>query len=231
MVKVLIIGGTGGLASHFKYKLKKYNYKVSITSRSGSDKETDTFRYDPLEKNISAELSNHLLSVEHILFNIGNGKKLSNKDFNSKDWDVSMRINFQYVIDFLDLIENSDFGKIKTITFISSIAALIDVGAPIAYRISKNAINSLTSILAKKWAPDIRVNTICPGNILHETSVWKKKLADEPHKTKIMIRNTVPMKNFVSPEELLNTFLFVINPNNLSVTGNLFNIDGGQTLN
>ena len=60
---------------------------------------------------------------------------------------------------------------------------------------------------------------------------YEKKLADEPHKTKIMIKNTVPMKNFVSPEELLNTFLFVINPNNLSVTGNLFNIDGGQTLN
>ena len=84
---------------------------------------------------------------------------------------LDMRINFQYVIDFLDLIENSDFGKIKTITFISSIAALVDVGARIAYRISKNAINALTPILAKKWAPHIRVNTICPGNILHESSV------------------------------------------------------------
>ena len=123
MRRVLIVGGTGGLASHFKSELKECNYDVSITSRKVKEDRGDEFRYDPMDKSVSNDLTMHLLSVEHILFNIGSGKRRTNIEFNPDDWDASMRINFQYVIDFLSFIENSDFGEIKTVTFISSIAA------------------------------------------------------------------------------------------------------------
>ena len=100
----------------------------------------------------------------------------------------------------------------------------------IAHSISKNAINALTPILAKKWVPRIWVNSICPGNILHDTSVWKEKLENENDKTRELLIQTVPMNRFVSPAELLNIFKYIINSSNLSVTGHLFNVDGGQTL-
>ena len=230
MAKVLIIGGTGGLASHFKSKLTEQNYEVSITSRHVVGNASDEFKYNPMGKKISKDLQNHLISVDHILFNIGSGNRKSNMEFEPDNWGASMRINFQYLIDFLNCIEKSDFGRIKTVTFISSIAAFMDVGAPIAYSISKNAINALTPILAKKWAPRIRVNTICPGNIFHETSVWKRKLENEPRETNIFLTENVPMKKFGTTDELFNTFEYIINMSNQSVTGQLFRVDGGQTI-
>jgi hypothetical protein len=40
----------------------------------------------------------------------------------------------------------------------------------------------------------------------------------------------VPMERFVSPEELLGTFKYIINSKHVSVTGQIFIVDGGQLI-
>ena len=97
MSKILIVGGTGGLADYFSAHLKKCLYDVKVTSRKVHEDEDDVFHYDPCGR-ISNNLAAYLLTVDHILFNIGNGERKSMLDFETDDWKQSMLINFNYII-------------------------------------------------------------------------------------------------------------------------------------
>ena len=70
---------------------------------------------------------------------------------------------FKFVNYFLD-----DIKKNKgSIVFISSIASLKDLGAPLGYASSKLSLNYYSKFLANELAKhEVRVNNIIPGNIL-----------------------------------------------------------------
>jgi pteridine reductase len=107
-----------------------------------------------------------------------------------------------------------------------SIINITDVGArkswshfP-AYSASKAALETLTGILARAYAPQIRVNAIAPGLFLRsaETSEqeWKRLL------------DRLPMRRAGQPADLGAAFLFLLQ--NEYVTGQTLVVDGGYGL-
>jgi pteridine reductase len=106
------------------------------------------------------------------------------------------------------IVNISDVGAKKTWT-----------GYPV-YIMSKAGLESLTRLLAKALAPEIRVNAIAPGlvyqskNLSHEE--WEKLLAK------------VPMKRSARPEEIASTLEFFLK--NEYVTGQTIVVDGGYSL-
>ena len=74
--------------------------------------------------------------------------------------------------------------------FISSIAGIEAIGAPTDYSTAKAAINALSKNLAKKLAPNVRVNVIAPGNVYFKGGSWDKKLLKD--KANICLLYTSP---------------------------------------
>ena len=107
---------------------------------------------------------------------------------------------------------------------ISSIAAL-GLGSSIAYACSKGAVNSLGLSLARTLAPQISVNTICPGYV--ETG-WHGTKNDIKNKSKSN-KSFVPLKKSASPENIASTIMWFINSNHL-ITGETLYVDGGYHL-
>ena len=59
--------------------------------------------------------------------------------------------------------------------FISSIAGMEAFGAPTDYSTAKSAIIALAKNMARKLAPNVRVNVIAPGNVIFPGGSWYKK--------------------------------------------------------
>ena len=134
---------------------------------------------------------------------------------------------FKFVNYFLSEIKKSQ----GSIIFISSIASLKDLGAPLGYASSKLSLNFYSKFLANELARyNVRVNNIVPGNIYFKGGNWDKKIKKNPKKVKKMIKNQVPLGRFGKPEEIANLAIFLLSSKSSFMTGAEIVIDGGQII-
>lgn len=101
-----------------------------------------------------------------------------------------------------------------------------DVGAEKAwsrfpsYTVSKSALESLTRVLARSFAPSVRVNAIAPGLVLPSENVsdeeWEKLV------------QRMPLKRTATTEEVASALEFLLK--NEYMTGQTIVVDGGYSL-
>jgi NAD(P)-dependent dehydrogenase (short-subunit alcohol dehydrogenase family) len=89
-----------------------------------------------------------------------------------------------------------------------------------SYTVSKSALESLTRVLARSFAPEIRVNAIAPGLVLPSENV------SEEEWDKLVQR--MPLKRTATTEEVASALEFLIK--NEYVTGQTIVVDGGYSL-
>lgn len=106
------------------------------------------------------------------------------------------------------IINLSDSGARKTWT-----------GFP-AYIISKGGLETLTRLLARSLAPDIRVNAVAPGLILPSEDT-------SPAEWQRLVQR-LPVKRQGSPQDVVQAVLFLIK--NRYITGETLIVDGGYQL-
>ena len=136
-----------------------------------------------------------------------------------EDWDTSIDLNLR--APFLIAQEASkkmpEGGLIVNIT---DIAAQKAWSRYPSYTVSKAALESLTRILARAFAPKIRVNAIAPGFVLQSDIVpaeeWERLI------------NRVPLKRPARPEEITSVLEFLLK--NEYITGQTIVVDGGYSL-
>jgi 3-oxoacyl-[acyl-carrier protein] reductase len=90
------------------------------------------------------------------------------------------------------------------------------------YAMSKGAIMSLTRCLAIEFAPHVRVNCIAPGRIENE---WSQTLAEKSRRQAVQ---DIPLQRWGTPDDILNTALFLASPAASFMTGQVLLINGGE---
>lgn len=108
---------------------------------------------------------------------------------------------------------------------IASQAALVSLPAQAAYTASKGAVAALTRSLAIDWAPDVRVNCVCPGFTV--TAMTAPFLEDENLVKAASHR--IPLGRLLQPEEIAGAILFLASPLASAITGLVLAVDGGWT--
>ena len=89
-----------------------------------------------------------------------------------------------------------------------------------AYTVSKAGLESLTRVLARAYAPRIRVNAIAPGLVLRSTDM------QEAEWTRLVAR--LPLRRPGTADEVAEALLFLLaNP---YITGQTLAVDGGYSL-
>ncbi|RPI95098.1 MAG: SDR family oxidoreductase [Chloroflexi bacterium] len=136
-----------------------------------------------------------------------------------EDWDASLDLNLRAPF----LLAQACARKMTAGGLIVNIT---DVGAQKAwsrypsYTVSKAALESLTKVLARALAPQIRVNAIAPGLVLQSEIV-----PDEEWQRLI---NRVPLKRAARSEEIASALEFLLK--NEYITGQTIVVDGGYSL-
>lgn len=107
-----------------------------------------------------------------------------------------------------------------------------------AYAASKFGALGLTQSLALELAPhQVRVNAICPGNLL-DSPLWVNSLYEQYAKnqgiTKEEVRqkylNQVPLKRGCGYDDIANVMVFLASDEASYMTGQAINITGGQEM-
>jgi NAD(P)-dependent dehydrogenase (short-subunit alcohol dehydrogenase family) len=141
------------------------------------------------------------------------------RELELRDWDSALDLNLR-----APFILAQEAAKRMTsgglIVNISDIAAQKSWTRYPSYTVSKAGLESLTKLLARSFAPDIRVNAIAPGLVLQSDAVtpeeWDKLV------------NRLPLKRAAALDEITYTLQFLIN--NEYITGQTIVVDGGYSL-
>src|SRR5262245_3010351 len=109
-----------------------------------------------------------------------------------------------------------------SIVNVASVAGVAGSGSSIAYAASKGGLITMTKSLAKAFAPDIRVNAVCPGPII---SRW---LADHQDMVAAAVKIT-PLKRASSTDDIADAITFLA-CDAAMMTGQALIVDGGRTM-
>ena len=111
---------------------------------------------------------------------------------------------------------------------VSSIAGINGKGSSIAYATSKGALNTMTLSLARSLAPEIRVNSVCPGMV---DTRWHRQLldADSLEKMRDTVERTTPLRHVITAEDVARGIMFMIEGADY-ITGEIMTVDSGAHL-
>lgn len=239
---VIISGGSRGIGRAIVEKYLNKNYFVHILSRNSNDftqtilhenKRAFFYKCDARIIKQLKQTRNLILSktpnIDILICNIGNGSGQNDALQDKKDWEYSWETNFDTPLNMIRVFKNELVKSNGKLLFISSIAGIEFIGAPVSYSISKSALITLSKNLAKKLAPNIRVNTVAPGNIFFKGGTWDKKMQENPKKVNEMLKKKIPLQRFGKPEEVAELVYFINSDKAAFMTGSCIIFDGGQT--
>ena len=162
--------------------------------------------------------------------NIGNGTGPKGIRLANDDWLTALNENLlaatRLASEALHRLENRGEGSM---TFVTSIAGIEDVGAPTPYATAKaGLLMAMKSYARQVGHAGVRVNAIAPGNVLFPGGTWARKLAEEPELTEFYIEQEVALRRFATPEEIANVLVFLASDRSSFVSGSVWVVDGGQ---
>jgi NAD(P)-dependent dehydrogenase (short-subunit alcohol dehydrogenase family) len=115
-----------------------------------------------------------------------------------------------------------------TIVNIASGVGLMPTGpGSTAYVASKGGVVAMTKAIAMELAPDIRVNSVCPGAVETAMTTDQIRLPNgDPHPG---IAKRYALGRHAQPEELAAAILFLTGDESSFMTGIALPVDGGRT--
>lgn len=228
----LVTGAAHRLGKAFALTLARHKFDIVLHYHNSSDAALQTkAELESLGSRVTlvqADLTHptHIQSLVsnleslHVLVNSAAFMPSGNVGLLSlENWDTSLDLNLR--APFLLAQEAS-----QKMTGGGLIVNITDVGAQKAwsrypsYTVSKAALESLTKILARAYAPNIRVNAIAPGFVLQSDIVsaeeWERLI------------KRIPLKRPARTEEIASALEFLLQ--NEYITGQTIVVDGGYSL-
>lgn len=188
---------------------------------------------DLINESAVNELSDRILRewerIDGLVVNVGSGKSLPGPVTDSWQWNSVWETNFNTALNTVRAFMPSIKKSRGSIIFISSICGVEALGAPTDYSVAKAALNAFSKNLAKKVGPDVRVNSVAPGNIYFEGGTWEKKIKENKSMVDVMLENEVPLRRLGKPEEVADAVKFLCSERASFITGATLVVDGGQT--
>lgn len=179
------------------------------------------------EKLVQSALENfgqlNLLSINAGMLGLGNVIDLPEALWH-KTMDVNLSAIFYLCKHAIPQIQKSEGGAIVINT---SIAAFKSFPNHPAYCASKAAAVALMKQMAVEYAPNIRINAICPGPV-DTPFLWDSATAfDNPDSAVDDAKKATLLNRLGTPEDIAKLTLFLASEDASWITGTAMTIDGG----
>ena len=123
-------------------------------------------------------------------------------------------------------MRRSGKGSIVNVASVGALVALPNVSA---YCPSKSAVLGLTRAAAAEFAPDIRVNAVCPGGVATEMSrIHLESFEDKEAATKKLTGRQM-LSRYAQPEEIAAVIVFLASDESSFMTGSTVAAEGGHS--
>ena len=158
-------------------------------------------------------------------------------DYSEADIDLILDVNLKGVVlcsqAAVPLIRESGGGSI---TSTSSQAGRRGWDHGTVYGASKAAVIGLSRGMAVELAPEIRVNTVCPGHVRDTGMAWRtfrqRKAASQTMEEfgDAFAREFVPLRRLQTADDIAAGFVFLTSDEAREITGAALNVGGGVVM-
>ena len=226
MGKYVVVGGSQGIGESVVAKLISQGHQVINLSRNPCGVHgVENIQYDVLETNegvlnaISGPIDGLVYCPGSI--NLKPFHRLMAGDF-EKDFQINVLGAVQVIQGCLTALKASSNASI---VLFSTVAVQTGMGFHASIASSKGAIEGLTRSLAAEFSSfKIRVNAIAPS--LTQTPLANALLNSDEKIEAAGKRH--PLGRVGQPTDIANMALFLLNPENSWITGQILKVDGGM---
>ncbi len=165
-------------------------------------------------------------------FGVPNGIHTYDESAWIKTIDVNLHGVFRVSKAFVPLMQEKGGSIINTASRAGKVPPLFNG----AYAVSKAGVIMLTKVMAKELAGiKIKVNAVCPGQIMTDLERWRFDLEAQFLKTtaeeqKAKMCATIPMNRIGDPEEVSDVVAYLASEQSSYITGQALNVCGGQVM-
>jgi NAD(P)-dependent dehydrogenase (short-subunit alcohol dehydrogenase family) len=151
-------------------------------------------------------------------------------DTTPADFDRLMHVNcLSYLIAMQRVVPEMRRAGGGSVINVSSVGGLVALPNVSAYCPSKSAVIGLTRAAAAEFAPDVRVNAICPGGVSTPMSdAHLESFADKEAATRLLTGRQL-IKRYARPEEIANVAMFLASDRASFMTGAVVPVEAGHT--
>lgn len=226
MGKYVVVGGSQGIGESVVAKLISQGHQVINLSRNTCGVQgVENIQYDVLETN-EGVLSTISGPIDGLVYcpgsiNLKPFHRLTTVDF-EKDFRINVLGAVQVIQGCLPALKAS---STSSIVLFSTVAVQTGMGFHASIASSKGAIEGLTRSLAAEFSSfKIRVNAIAPS--LTQTPL-ANALLNSGEKIEAAGKRH-PLGRVGQPTDIANMALFLLNPENSWITGQILKVDGGM---
>ncbi len=209
---------------------KEYNIKTCVVSLDVTDTSTITEMAEVAEQQFSS--IDILVNNAGATFGVPNGIHTYDEEAWIKTIDVNLHGVFRMSRATVPLMQDKGGSIINIASRAGKVPGLFNG----AYSVSKAGVIMLTKVMAKEVAGmNIRVNAICPGQIMTDLEKWRFNLEAQFLNTSVeeqekKMCETIPMGRIGSPDEVADMALYLASDASSYVTGQALNVCGGQLM-
>ncbi|MCP4022364.1 MAG: SDR family oxidoreductase [Desulfobacteraceae bacterium] len=207
------------------YNVKTLAVNLDVTDNTIVQKMTETVK-DTFER-IDILCNNAGAS-----FGVPNGIHTYDDDAWMKTIDVNLHGVFRVSKAIVPLMVEKGGSIINTASRAGKVPPLFNG----AYAVSKAGVIMMTKVMAKELAGlKIKVNAICPGQIMTDLEKWRFGLEAQFLNTSVeeqekKMCESIPMGRIGSPKEVADLAAFLASDASSYITGQALNICGGQLM-
>ena len=158
------------------------------------------------------------------------------QNYDESAWMKTIDVNLHSVFRVSRAILPLMVGAGGTIVNVASRAGKVPPLFNGDYAVAKSGVIMLTKVMAKELAGNkIRVNAVCPGQIMTDLESWRFDLEADflgtsaKHQEEEMCK-TIPLNRIGAPEEVAKLVAYLASDEASYITGQAMNVTGGQLM-